>query len=249
MVRLGLQLYSVKEDCAEDFLGTIARIGQIGYHGVEFAGFYGTPAADVRQTLADNGLVAAASHHGIDALREDMDAIIGYAQAIDCPTIICPGFGGDRIREVFSQIAALFNAFGQSCEAAGLHFAYHIHGHEFVDLDGMTGMQILLDETDPALVSFEPDTYWIERGGGNAVQFIKDHGERCTFIHFKDWKERDEWHDVEIGDGMLDVRGVIAAARGTPVEWYIVEQEAFERPRMDAVEISLNNLKRLAQSA
>ena len=246
-IPIGIQLYSIKEDTSEDFFGTLRKVGEIGYDGVEFAGYFGASASDLKQVLADSGLKAAGSHLGMKILQDDIDSNIDYAKAIDCPALICPGFKVEaETEDFFKGIAHSFNQFGAKCDAAGLMFAYHIHGHEFVDVGGKTGMDIILAETDPSLVSFEPDTYWVERAGVDALQFYLDNKDRCTYVHFKDSEDRDEWHDVEIGDGIIDVAGIINATDASVVKWYVVEQEAYKMPRMESIAISLKNLRNLS---
>ncbi len=246
-IPIGLQLYSIKEDTSEDFLGTLRKVGEIGYDGVEFAGYFGVSAHRLRQVLAESGLKAAGSHLGMQILKDDIDSNIEYAKAIDCPALICPGF---RVKaeteDFFKEIADSFNQFGEKCKEAGLTFVYHLHGHEFVDVGGKTGMDVILSETVPSLVSFEPDTYWVERAGLNALQFYLDNKDRCTYIHFKDSQDRNEWHDTEIGDGIIDVTGIIKATDPSVVKWYIVEQEAYKIPRMESIAISLKNLQNLS---
>ncbi len=246
MTQLGLQLYSVKEDVAEDFFGTLAKVAEIGYDGVEFAGYKDVAAPDLKAVLDDYGLVAAGTHVGVQALENDLENQIADAKAIDCPALLCPGFWGmDKTVALFQRMADLFNHVGEHCKAAGLGFFYHIHGHEFVQFDDQSGMDILLENTDPALVGFEPDTYWIERVGVNALDFVQKHGARCGYIHLKDTKDRDEWLDAEIGDGLIDIADIIKAAAQFDVAWFIVEQEYFEMPRLESVAISLQNVRQM----
>jgi sugar phosphate isomerase/epimerase len=106
-------------------------------------------------------------------------------------------------------------------------------------------MDILLERCDPALVNFEADVYWIEHAGVDAVQFLKQHGKRCPYIHCKDFKDRTTKRDVEVGAGAIDMRGVVRQARRDGAEWFIVEQEAFDMPPMESAVISLRNLRRL----
>lgn len=244
MSRIGLQLYSIKEETGRDFFGTLRRVAEIGYDGVEFAGYFGASAADLKALLNEISLLPCGSHVGVPVLQNDLESAIAYAQDIDCPALICPGFRVEG-EHTFHEIAALFNQAGAACKAAGLRFLYHLHGHEFVQYDDKTGMDILIAETDPALVGWEPDVYWVEKAGVSAVEFIQQNGDRCPYIHMKDMKDRVDWHDTEVGAGALDSAGIIAAAKAFPVEWYVVEQEAFDMPQLESIAISLQNLRRL----
>ncbi len=248
MTPIGLQLYTIKEAAEKDFLGTVRKVGDVGYDGVEFAGYFGTPAAELKKTLDDSNLRAAGTHHGVDILRNQLEEHIDYALAIGCEAILCPGFWGvDLTQEsTFTSMADLFNHAGERCRASGLRFAYHIHGHEFVLFNGKTGMDILIQNTNPALVELELDTYWVERSGVDALQYFKMHGQRCTYLHLKDSKDRVNWHDAEVGDGVIDIAAIVKEAENFPVHWLIVEQEAFDRPPMESIAISLRNVRKLA---
>ncbi|MCY4525050.1 MAG: sugar phosphate isomerase/epimerase [Anaerolineaceae bacterium] len=249
-IPIGLQLYTTGDETRRDFLGTIRRVAAIGYDGVEFAGYFDTPAPTLKATLEDCGLRAAGTHLPVPVLRGDLAAQIEYSLAIGCPTILCPAFRvEERSAAFFERMADFFNDTASMCRASGLDFAYHIHGHEFVDFDGRSGMDILFERTDPALVGFELDTYWVEKAGVDALTLFQANAGRCTFIHFKDAIDRVDWHDTEIGAGIIDVPGILAAAGESAVGWFIVEQEAFTMPPMDSVAVSLANLRRLYQQS
>ncbi|MCY4023055.1 MAG: sugar phosphate isomerase/epimerase [Anaerolineaceae bacterium] len=247
---IGLQLYTIGDETRRDFIGAIRRVAAIGYDGVEFAGYFDTPANELKAALDDCGLRAAGTHVHFPKLRDDLPAQIDYSLAIGCPTILCPFFHAEeRNAELFERMADFFNETASTCRDRGLEFAYHIHGHEFVELDGRSGMDILFDRTEPGLVGFELDTYWVERAGADALTLFREYADRCTFIHFKDAINRVDWHDTEIGAGIIDVPGILSAAADSAVRWFIVEQEAFTMPPMESVAISLANLRRLYQES
>lgn len=247
-IPIGLQLYTIKDETAKDFLGTVRKVGEIGYDGVEFAGYFGASAADLKKTLMESNLRVAGTHLNTTILRNELAANIDYCKTIDCPTILCPSFRvEERTADFFKGMADFFNEVAQTCKTNDLGFAYHIHGHEFIDFDGKSGMDILFENTDSSLVFYELDTYWVEKAGVDALSLFKAYANRCSFIHFKDMKDRVDWHDTEIGDGMIDVAGIIAASGDSAVEWYVVEQEAFDMPPMESIAVSLKNLRRMTQ--
>ena len=249
-IPIGLQLYTIGDETRRDFLGTIRRVAAIGYDGVEFAGYFDTPASELKAALDNCGLRAAGTHLPVPVLRQDLAAQIEYSLAIGCPTLLCPAFRvEERSAAFFEGMADFFNETASTCRASGLEFAYHIHGHEFVELGGRSGMDILFERTDPSLVGFELDTYWVEKAGADALSLFRANAGRCTFIHFKDAVDRIDWHDTEIGAGIIDVPGILAAARDSAVRWFIVEQEAFTMPPMESVAVSLANLRRLNQES
>jgi sugar phosphate isomerase/epimerase len=145
----------------------------------------------------------------------------------------------------FYQAANNFNRYGRLCRDHGMRFLYHIHGHEFVDFAGKTGMDILLEETDPQYVAFEYDTYWVEHASLDSVSLYRRIGNRCPYIHFKDMNNRTEMIDTEVGAGMLDIPALLKEGKARNAEWYIVEQEEFDKEPLESVAVSLRNLRRI----
>lgn len=251
MAQIGIQLYSLREETKTDFFGTIARVAKAGYHGVEHAGYFGTPAPVLKQFLDDQGLVTAGSHLGFALLDKELDAQLAYCQQIACPAVIVPWVPAELRPDAdgWKRVAASFNQFGAACKQHGMKFLYHQHGYEFQKFDGKTGQEILAENTDPALVGFEPDVYWIERNGVDAVQFLLTYGDRSPYIHVKDAGNRDDWQDTEAGAGVIDMVGVFHEAKKNKAEWYILEQEHFDRPSMESIAISFKNMQKLLASA
>lgn len=245
MAKVGLQLYTIKEETRRDFLGTLKRVADIGYDGVEFAGYFDTPPETLWAALAELSLAPAGSHVGLDRLEGDLAGEIAYAKAIGCPAIICPGFWGVDLTDVgtFVRLGDLFNQVGAQVKAAGLTFMYHVHGHEFGTFDGRYGLDVMLDRVEPAHMMLEPDTFWVEKAGVDMMAFLDAYGDRCAYFHLKDTTDRDDWFDTEIGAGALDMPAIVSRGQALGIAWYIVEQEKFERPMMDSIGISLGNIR------
>ncbi len=144
-------------------------------------------------------------------------------------------------------MAQKFNHAGKACSEAGLKFLYHVHGYEFDPLEGKTGIEWLMETFDPRYVSLETDVYWVEWAGVDSVEFMKRYGSRTPYIHFKDMKDRVTHKDVEVGDGVIDMYAIARIGRSNAAEWYIVEQEQFDRPSLESAQISLNNMKRIVR--
>lgn len=247
MDKIGLQLYTIKDVTEKDFLGTLKKVAEIGYDGVEFAGYYGVEAEELKRVLVDNNLVAIGTHFVIEELEEKdkLADIIDYAKKIDCPTIICPGLFSDRAnsKEAFLSAAKIFNEVGVKCRDNGLSFVYHIHGHEFDNYDGKNGMEILIENTDPEFVSFELDTYYVKLAGLDPVEFYRQYGERCSHLHFKDMTVDNK--NTEVGEGIIDFGSLLKEADKYDIEWIIIEQEDFTIKPIESVIISLNNIKNM----
>jgi sugar phosphate isomerase/epimerase len=246
MSKLGLQLYTVKDDAARDLLGTIGRAAEAGYQGVEFAGYYGHRASAVRTALDRAGIASAGGHIDLTVVRQGLEGAIEYQALLNGPAILCPWiFEPERTPDGYKRIANDFNRAGELCAAAGMRFIYHIHGYEFTPLaNGRTGMDILFGECSPQ-VAFEADTYWIAGAGVDPANFIRLHGARCPYLHLKDMIDMTSKRDTEVGDGVVGIPSVLAAARPFAPAWLVVEQEAFDRPVWESVAISARNVRRL----
>jgi sugar phosphate isomerase/epimerase len=243
---IALQMYTVREDARQDFVGTIRRVAEIGYPAIELAGYGGMPALELKKVVDDAGLKVMGSHLGLSTLESALEREIEYNAILGNHDLTCPALPKERRQDAvsFQEIATTFNEIGRRCKDLGARFSYHIHGHEFQRFGDRTGMDILIERTDPEFVFWEPDTYWIIRAGEDAVAWIRRNAARCPLIHLKDPSPAPAQTDTEIGEGTLDLDAVFAVA--SHAEWYVVEQEDFVRPPMESVAISLRNLtKRL----
>lgn len=247
MAKIGLQLYTVKEDCARDFLGTIRQVGAIGYDGVEFAGFFDTAAETLKRVLDESGLQVAGAGSGFDMLENRPGELAAYCHVIGCPSVML-GWLQEQERNsasAWQHTAERFNRVAHTLNGYGLQFLYHIHGYEFEKFEGKTGLDWLMDETNAELVHLELDTYWVEHGGADAVQVFRQYADRVRSFHLKDYNNQDEWHDVEVGSGAIDMETLLREAQEHNVQWHVVEQEKFTMPPLESAAVSLANIRRL----
>jgi len=243
-LKIALQLYSVREDTGKDFIGTLEKVAGIGYEGVEFAGYGGIEATQMKKHLDRLGLKAVSSHVGLDALKNDIDSLIKYSLEIGSRYIVCAWAPLDKLEEIKSH-AELFNRIGKRCKDSGIVFGYHNHSHEFVKIDGEYAMDILCRLTDPDLVKVQFDTCWIYAAGADPVHFIRTYAKRCPMVHIKDLKNIDKKELTEIGNGIVDIRPIVDEARKIGMEWLIVEQDTCERPPLESARINYENLRKL----
>jgi sugar phosphate isomerase/epimerase len=245
---VALQLYSVRDQLKDDFRGIVHQVAQIGYDGVQFAGYGGLSASDMRRLLEETGLQAAGTHTGLDTLEERLDAEIGYNQEIGNKWILCPSLPEARRQNAagWRQVAASFNRIGERCRDRGLLFGYHNHAFEFPplpDAGGQRGLDILLGETDAELVFWEPDVYWIKKGGADPAAMIRQYAGRVPITHLKDMTGDERQTFAEVGEGTLDWPAILAASEAAGVVWHCVEQDRCDRPPLESVRISLEHLR------
>jgi sugar phosphate isomerase/epimerase len=146
--------------------------------------------------------------------------------------------------EQVRQVAAILNRNGEICRDAGLRFAYHNHAFEFAPLDGITMFDILLAETDPELVAFELDLYWLRYAGIDVAGMLRRLSGRVPLVHIKDMAASQQREPAPVGEGIFEWPGVLAECASAGAEWYVVEQDN-PTDSLAEVERSLRNLERL----
>lgn len=242
---IGLQLYSIKEETAKDFVGTLRRVAEIGYQGVEFAGYGGLSSSELKKLLQELKLKPCGSHVPLVELTENLDKVIEYNLEIGNPYIICP-FAEYGSKEDFLNMSALLTRIAEKCSKHGLMVGYHNHAHEMQQFHGEFGLDLIYKNTDPAKVKAEIDTYWIQYAGVNPLEYVKKHADRCEMLHIKDMEiVEGVKRSTEIGNGFMDIKALVETAEAINVKWLIVEQEFFTKPLMKAVAIGYENLKKL----
>ena len=246
---IALQLYSIKDETEKNFTEALKKVAKIGYSAVEFAGYGGLSSSELKSLLKELGLKVCGSHVSLEELTKDIDNVIEYNLEIGNPYIICP-FATYNSKQDYEKMAETLNAIALKCSAKGILFAYHNHGHEFQDFQGEYGLDILYKKTDAELVKAEIDTYWVQHAGVDPVEYIKKHSGRCDLIHIKDMEIVDgEKRSTEVGNGIMDIKTIIVEAEKQGAKWLVVEQEFFNKPSLESVEIGYNNLKRLVEES
>jgi sugar phosphate isomerase/epimerase len=249
---LGLQIYTLRDDLDKNLPSILKALNTIGYKEVElFPALYNRPAAELRKMLADNGLSAPSGHFDYDMLESKLD----YAEELGLKYFICPMLPeAKRNLRGYREAASQFNIAGADLRHRGIRFGFHNHNYEFKDLDGKTGFDVLMEETDPKLVCLELDCYWLTQAGFDPVEMIKKYSDRVRLLHLKDRKpgfatshELNDaaMHFTEVGAGTLDWKSILAAAKEVGVEHLFVERDNGDLPPLDSLRISFKNLQKL----
>jgi sugar phosphate isomerase/epimerase len=209
--RVGIQLYSVRDEMKKDVAATLARLGEIGYREVEFAGYFDKTPAEIRQLLAANRLTAPSTHIPYEMLKGNWDQALDHAVAVGHQWVTIPWMAPNLRGSAagWKAIAADFNRGAERAKAKGLRFAYHNHEFEFKPVDGQVPMDILLADTDPALVDFEMDVYWTVNGGADPLAYFRKHPARFPMLHIKDSAGPPDHKQVDVGAGKIDFASVL----------------------------------------
>lgn len=242
--RIGLQLYTVRELLARNLAGTLARVAEIGYREVEFAGYFGHPPAEVRRVLVQTGLEAPSGHVPLDQLRHDLAAALHAAAEIGHRYLVLAWLDPQERRSLdhYRRTADLLNRAGAEARSVGLRMGYHNHDFEFVRTEGQIPYDLLLDRTDPALVCLEADLYWMARGRASALSYFRRYPGRFELCHLKDMGLLGGI--TEVGSGRLDFGAVLAAREVAGLKHCYVEHD-YPRDPLASAEASYRYLRDL----
>ena len=227
--RIGLELYTVRGEMKKNFGGTLARVARTGYKEVEFAGYFGYSAKTVRASLRQNGLTSPSSHIGFPVLGKDWDKTIEDALVIGQRYLICPWID-DKYRTLdgYKQVAGLFNKAGERAKAAGIQFGYHNHSYEFKPIQGRLPYDLLIEETDPALVVMQMDVFWMRNGGQDPLVYFRRYPGRFPSLHIKDMDAAGKM--VDVGKGVIPWRAIFARRELAGTKHIFVEHDEPKDP-------------------
>jgi sugar phosphate isomerase/epimerase len=242
---ISIQLYTIREQLAQDFEGSLRKLTQIGYRWIEpFHGAYeGRSAEDFRVLLSSLNLKISGSHVNITVLKEKAVETIKYLADAGCPHLVCSRADFSSEREVLDT-ADFFNELGKKARDADMSFSYHNHSHEFAQYSGRYILDLLMEHTDPALVGLELDVYWAAKAGINPVFYQEKWNTRSTLLHYKDMDGGPKKNFATVGEGTLDFLGILKAASN--VRYFVVEQDLCDDP-FRCAEVSLHSLTKLLQ--
>ena len=237
---VALQLYTLREAANDNFEQVVRQVADMGYAGVEPAGFPGTSPEEAGKLFKSLDLDVPSAHLGIP-IGEHKQYSIEAAQAIGAPRIIS-GVGPSDLdtTDKIKGVCENFNEAGASAGEYGLTFGIHNHWWEFLKVDGSYVYETMLDHLDPA-VFFEVDIYWVQTGGPDPAAVVRQLGARAPILHIKDGPCNREDDMTAVGEGNVDIPAVVEAGK-EHTEWHIVELDRCETDMFEAVQKSLNYL-------
>lgn len=245
---IGLQLYTVRAAMKADLPGTLARVAAIGYREVEFAGYFGRGPAEIRDILAANGLSSPATHIPFDSLGDGWTAALDASRTMGHEWVVIPWLPAEARRDAddWRRLAERYNRAAARAREAGLRFAHHNHDFELAALpDGTIPLEILLGATEPGLVDFELDLYWMVRAGGDPLDYMARHPGRFPLLHLKDSAGPPRHRMVDVGAGVIDFPRILAAASAGGATHAFVEHDEPADP-MRSIRASHDYLAKLA---
>jgi sugar phosphate isomerase/epimerase len=245
---IGIQLYTVRRELTKDVEGTLARLAEIGFREVEFAGYPEGTAQSLRRILDRHGLRAISSHVGTQNLRTDWDRTLDQAAMVGQRYVVVASTSPSERRTAgdWKRLAGLFNKAGEAARARGISFGYHNHDLEFTPIDGVLPYDVLLQETDPRLVQLEMDLYWITKGGQDPLAYFARWPGRFPLVHVKDMDATERRYFTEVGKGTINFARIFARAKQAGIRHYFYEQDETPGPPLESAKTSYDYLRSLS---
>lgn len=247
-MKIGLQVYSIRDEAAKDFAGSMKRVKEMGYDGVELAGTYGLSAEEIKNVLDEVGLELVSAHIPLYDMEKDPDGVFSFYRDIGCRFAAVPWLGEERRpgTPLFEETVASIRNVGAKAREYGIQLMYHNHDFEFVKVNGEYALDILYSAIEPEYLQTEIDTCWVSVAGVDPAAYIRQYTGRAPIVHLKDfYMEKDADKDgmyeligVDkkanaratfelrcVGHGMQSFPGIIEAAKAAGSDWVIVEQD------------------------
>ena len=249
--KIGVQLYTLRDQISKDPKGIIEKVAALGYNEVESFGYndgkyFGLTATEFAALLKQNNLTHPSGHYMLTALSDNWDKAIADAKIAGQQYMVLAYLLDTERKTIddYKKIAVQINKAAEACKKAGIQFAYHNHDFEFIDMNGQHGYDIFLKETDANLVKFELDLFWIKKAGKDPVEMFKQHPGRFPLWHVKDMDKTEKKSFTEVGSGVIDFKKIFAASKTAGMKHFFVEQDVCPGPPLESIEKSINYLKK-----
>ena len=241
---ISLQLWSVQDACQENFEEVLTKVKEYGYDGVEFAGYYGCSAEEIKKTLAELSLKGSGAHISFESLRDDFEKTINFEKEIGNQAVIVPYMGADSL-EVWTEKILELKEIAKKVNSEGLVLGYHNHAHEIMDIPDVNILEKMVEMIPD--IQLEVDTYWLSYAGVDVLAWLKKYQKNIKWLHLKDMLVTgEEKESTEIGQGILPIESYLNWAKNANLEWVVIEQEAFQKlTPMESAAVNVKTLKEL----
>lgn len=240
--KFGLQLYSVRDFMDKDYFGTIEKVAEMGYTGVEFAGYGGFSAAEIKAKLDALSLEAMSTHIGAEMfMGDELERSMEFLAELDCHYAMIPYRDVKTLDDV-KWVAEVLNNASLTSAKYGITCGYHNHGHEFQLIDGEYAMSHLIALTEPA-VKMELDVFWAYHAGVDPMDYYEKHSGRIGLLHLKQITE--DKKSVDLPDGVIDMDKLCKRSLELGIGGLIVEQEEYAVSSLDSAAKNAEYLKKI----
>ncbi|HSL31729.1 MAG TPA: sugar phosphate isomerase/epimerase [Anaerolineales bacterium] len=238
---IALQLYTLRDQLAQDFEGTVRKVSDMGYTGVETANMFGESPASAARLFTELGLTVCGAHSPLP-LGEQKQEVLDTLAALDCKRLVVAWQPPEKYKSLdgIKSICDTLNEGAAVARAHGLQLGYHNHWFEYEPVENRIPVDVMLEHLDPD-VFFEVDVYWVQTAGQNPVEVVRRLGSRAPLLHIKDGPCQIDAPMTALGEGVVDIPGVVTAAEGS-TEWLVVELDRCATDMIEAVHKSFEYL-------
>lgn len=243
----GVQLYTFRKELQDDVLGTLKKIASLGIKQIESArsakgNYYGLTPKEMKQICSDLGMTLRSGHIHVD---KDFSKTINEAAEAGQEYVICSTMPtrGQTV-DNYKKVADSFNKTGEECRKLNLKFGYHNHEYEFESENGNVLYDVLLKNTDPALVHMELDLGWVIVTGKNPIDYFKNFKGRFPLWHLKDMNMTKK-ESTEFGKGGLDIVQMLKHGKASGMKYFFVEQEEYTSTPFESMKENMDYLAKL----
>lgn len=269
---IALQFYSVRDESEKDFFGTLKKVKEMGYEGVEFAGLFGHSPEEVKAMCEEIGIIPVSAHVPFDEMINDIKKVVADYKLIGCKYIAVPYLTEERRpgAEKFAETVEYIKQIGKECADNGLTLLYHNHDFEFIKINGEYGLDVLYNEVSADLLQTELDTCWVNVGGENPSEYITKYTGRAPVVHLKDFvmqgrekpkklydligiddetesADEEDFSFKPVGYGVQDFASILVASEKAGAKWVVVEQDQPDsgNTSLNAAKMSIEYLRNL----
>jgi sugar phosphate isomerase/epimerase len=238
---IALQLYTVRDLLAQDYEGLVRKVADMGYVGVETANMFGDSPASAARLFRELGLTVSGAHSPMP-LGDQKQEVLDTMGALNCERLIVAWQPPEKYKSLdgIKSICDTLHEGAAVARANGLKLGYHNHWFEYEPVENRIPIDVMLEHLDPD-VFFEVDAYWVQTAGQDPAQVVRRLGERAPLLHVKDGPCQIDASMTALGEGVVDLPGVVAAGAGS-VEWLVVELDRCDTDIMEAVRKSYQYL-------
>ena len=244
---VGIQLYTFRKEMLADAAGTLKQLAALGIKQIESAGsdkgyYYGLKPQEMRQICSDLGMKLSSGHIHLDEKWQQTieDAVASGQEYLICSSMPSP----EQTVDNYKKTAAAFNKAGEDCKKANIKFGYHNHDFEFEKENGQVLYDVLLNNTDAALVHMELDLGWVIATGNDPLTYFKNHPGRFPLWHLKDM-DLAKKHSTEFGKGALNIKQILQQSKLSGMKYFYVEQEEYTHSPLESMKENMAFLKKL----
>lgn len=242
-IGVGVQLYTLRNECEKDFFKTLERVAGIGYEGVELAGLYGHAPEKVKEQLDNLGLEVVGHHVPFERIEQELEQVIYEQMKLGNSRIVCPWLSEEMRNEAgYKRVADVLSEASAKCAEHGMTVSYHHHDFELDKQMSTSPLATILDSDQS--IQAELDIYWLSKSGHDPVEWLQAYEGRTPVVHLKDRSDDANEDTVILGTGNIAIDKVLKQGPSSKVQWWVVEQDECQLDPIESISRSYRYLRK-----